>query len=61
MGETQLFARISKADAVQLPDGAISQNGLVFGSYVHGMFDNDLFRHSFLDGPALLSSWPQRN
>jgi adenosylcobyric acid synthase len=32
-----------------LLDGAINPDGLVFGSYVHGMFDNDLFRHSFLD------------
>jgi adenosylcobyric acid synthase len=48
-GETQPFARISTAEGVQLLDGAINPDGLVFGSYVHGMFDNDLFRHSFLD------------
>jgi adenosylcobyric acid synthase len=48
-GETQPFARISALDGVHLLDGAISPNGLVFGSYVHGIFDNDLFRHSFLD------------
>jgi adenosylcobyric acid synthase len=48
-GETQPFAQISTVDGVQLLDGAMSPNGLVFGSYVHGIFDNDLFRHSFLD------------
>jgi adenosylcobyric acid synthase len=46
---TRPFAQLSTLDAAQLLDGAISQNGLVFGSYVHGIFDNDLFRHSFLD------------
>jgi len=33
----------------KLLDGAISPSGLVLGTYVHGIFDNDLFRHSFLD------------
>lgn len=32
------------------PDGAVSQDGLVFGTYVHGLFDNDVFRGRFLDG-----------
>jgi adenosylcobyric acid synthase len=27
----------------------MSPSGLVLGSYVHGIFDNDLFRHSFVD------------
>ena len=54
MGETYLeearpFARISTVDGAQSFDGAVSPGGLVFGSYVHGIFDNDLFRHSFLD------------
>ena len=29
-------------------DGAISQNGLVMGSYVHGMFNNNRFRSFFI-------------
>jgi adenosylcobyric acid synthase len=29
-------------------DGAVSASGHVFGTYVHGFFDNDDFRHSFL-------------
>jgi adenosylcobyric acid synthase len=48
-GEAQPFARISTSDGAQSLDGATSPSGLVFGSYVHGIFDNDLFRHSFLD------------
>jgi adenosylcobyric acid synthase len=48
-GETRPFARISTLDSAQSLDGAMSPSGLVFGSYVHGIFDNDLFRHSFVD------------
>lgn len=29
-------------------DGAVSKSGLVMGSYVHGLFASDDFRHSFL-------------
>jgi adenosylcobyric acid synthase len=32
-----------------LADGAISDSGRVLGTYVHGFFDNDGFRHSFID------------
>jgi adenosylcobyric acid synthase len=30
------------------PEGAVSANGLVAGSYVHGIFASDDFRHAFL-------------
>jgi adenosylcobyric acid synthase len=32
-----------------LQDGAISSCGRVWGSYVHGLFDDDTYRHSFVD------------
>ena len=32
------------------PDGAISADGLVFGTYVHGLFASDGFRAAFLAG-----------
>jgi adenosylcobyric acid synthase len=47
--EAQPFARLSTASGGHRLDGAISPTGLVFGTYVHGLFDNDQFRHSFLD------------
>ena len=30
-------------------DGAIASSGRVWGTYVHGLFDSDSFRHSFVD------------
>ena len=29
-------------------DGAVANEGLIFGSYLHGLFDNSNFRHAFL-------------
>lgn len=34
---------------VHLQDGAISSDGLVFGSYIHGIFDNIEFTRNFLN------------
>ncbi|HEX9662568.1 MAG TPA: cobyric acid synthase, partial [Candidatus Binatia bacterium] len=31
-----------------VPDGVVSASGRVLGTYVHGFFDNDDFRHSFI-------------
>ena len=36
--------------AVRVPDGAIAGDGSVWGSYLHGLFENDGFRHRWLQG-----------
>ena len=35
---------------VSIPDGAAAEDGSVWGSYVHGLFENDGFRHRWLRG-----------
>ena len=37
------------------PDGAVSSDGLVVGCYIHGLFDEDSFRHSFIDAVRALA------
>ena len=57
MGETVLgagarpFATIAKrsGSAAGIGDGAVSQDGRVFGTYLHGIFDNHGFRTAFLN------------
>ena len=56
MGETlyeqggQPFAQIVReGDSEPISDGAIAASGLVWGTYVHGLFDDDRLRHAFLD------------
>ncbi len=44
------FAQIARSatPTTQLADGCTSADGRVFGTYVHGIFDGDSFRHVFL-------------
>ena len=55
MGETvrsnsvQPFARLTTLEGTEVLDGAINPSRNVFGTYVHGIFDNDPLRHSFID------------
>jgi adenosylcobyric acid synthase len=62
---SQPFARL--ADTT--PDGCISPDTRVFGTYLHGLFDDDPFRHAFLHAarafhglaaPTELQDWKQR-
>jgi adenosylcobyric acid synthase len=44
-------------------EGAISENGLIIGSYLHGLFSDDTFRTAFLAGlgaPAVRESYGAR-
>jgi adenosylcobyric acid synthase len=65
------FAFITRqGDAAQsVPDGCVSADGRVFGSYLHGLFDHDSFRHEFLrcsraalqmSAPQELVAWSER-
>jgi adenosylcobyric acid synthase len=57
MGETMIgpktrpFATITRRSGrdVEISDGAVSPDGRVFGTYLHGIFDNDVFRVAFLN------------
>jgi adenosylcobyric acid synthase len=57
MGETVIgpktrpFATITSRSGmeVEISDGAVSPDGRVFGTYLHGIFDNDGFRVAFLN------------
>jgi adenosylcobyric acid synthase len=56
MGETvyengaEPFAEILREGETQpVADGAIASSGRVWGTYIHGLFDDDAFRHKVLD------------
>lgn len=40
------LARAGTDDTI--PDGAVSSNGRIVGTYLHGLFDSDEFRHAFI-------------
>ena len=56
LGETvyetdcQPFARVFRRteEAGETIDGAVSADGKTIGTYLHGLFDDDAFRHEFL-------------
>jgi adenosylcobyric acid synthase len=51
LGQAQPFARLirkSVAHTETVTDGCISPDSRVFGSYLHGLFDGDAFRHAFI-------------
>jgi len=39
-------------------DGAISKDGRIWGTYLHGIFDEDNFRKSFLNKLRFKNGWP---
>jgi adenosylcobyric acid synthase len=54
MGETTVSGRNwlevteRNRQPVHIPDGAASDNGHIWGCYLHGIFGNDAFRHAWL-------------
>lgn len=57
MGETTFTQEIEAAfeigqrsgQSVKFYDGAVSKDGLVMGTYLHGIFDNDIYRRDLLN------------
>jgi adenosylcobyric acid synthase len=57
MGETErgafhtpafkIIERLGKT--AEIEDGAVSPDGMVWGTYLHGLFENDGFRRNFID------------
>jgi adenosylcobyric acid synthase len=70
LDKTAAFALIARQnDATRtLPDGCVSTDGRICGTYLHGLFDGDAFRHGFLrasraalqlDAPVELIAWSE--
>jgi len=47
-GARPLTDIVRQGTANSIPDGAVGDSGRVLGTYVHGFFDNDDFRHFFI-------------
>ena len=47
-GACPLADIVRQGIAENIPDGAVDESGRLLGTYVHGFFDNDDFRHSFI-------------
>jgi adenosylcobyric acid synthase len=49
IGDARPFGQVRRAGASGLvDDGAAAMDGRIFGTYLHGLFDVDEFRHAFL-------------
>lgn len=49
-GEEQAWLKIvsRNGNPVDVPDGAVSEDGRIWGCYLHGIFANDNFRRAWL-------------
>jgi len=53
---TMPFAEVARAgSSAPVRDGAVSADGRVLGTYIHGLFDDDQFRHAFLEAARAAS------
>lgn len=56
------FSRIFRRgeSSVSVEDGAVSADGMIFGTYLHGLFDNSRFREIYLNSIRLEKGMPLR-
>ncbi len=47
-GTTPVFAIRREGESEERRDGVASSDGLTIGTYLHGLFDSDRFRHAFI-------------
>ena len=48
LGQAMPFARLTRNGVEQVEDGCLSPDSRIFGTYLHGLFDGDDFRHAFI-------------
>jgi len=61
-GAKPLFKKIEQGGKNVLEEeGAFGNNGLVWGTYLHGLFENDSFRHWFLNDKRKKKGIPEPN
>jgi adenosylcobyric acid synthase len=56
------FARIFRRGdvSVNIEDGSVSPNGMIFGTYLHGIFENARFREIYLNRIRMEKGMPLR-
>jgi adenosylcobyric acid synthase len=64
MGETTLLEPCRPLlwlvkEGVRMADGAISEDGLVFGTYLHGLFDSDAFTRTLINALRIRKGLPE--
>jgi adenosylcobyric acid synthase len=61
-GTPRSFARIFRRGetSVTIEDGAVSNDGRVFGTYLHGLFENPRFKEAYLNSIRLEKGMPLR-
>jgi adenosylcobyric acid synthase len=63
LGLPRPFARIFRRGetSVSIDDGTVSNDGRIFGTYLHGIFDNSRFREIYLNRIRHEKGMPQRH
>jgi adenosylcobyric acid synthase len=49
VGRPEPFAQLVRQTKESVVDGCISADSRIFGTYLHGLFDGDAFRHTFIE------------